>query len=271
MLTQARYDAAIDVARRVWDTTEGTHTRHGERALSEIGGVEVHWTGTGGDIADHGDTDTELLSFERFHEVTKRWYDLFYNAAVDSEGFTYAGRDITIRSQSNLNGWLTLLVVVGPDDQLTGPELVAIEAGIRRMWQAVDPTLQPASIRYHRERSATACPGDQIAALVEHIRTTPTTEAPPMALHPDAQTAADAGIWNGADPDQPATREHASIMAQRAKQQAIADAQAIVAEFAASLNDARDRITALEAQLDSALATQTIPDPVRVQIVGIGG
>jgi len=279
-LDQERYDAAIDVPRNAWDPTEGQHPRHGERTLASIVGVEVHWTGSPGDIADHHDTTTELLSFERYHEVTKGWADLFYNVALDTQGNTYEGRDITIASQSNLAAWLTLLVVVGPDDTPTTPDWAAIEAGIRRVWRAVDPGQDPRTLRYHRERSSTSCPGDDLAAMIETIRTTP-QEIPAMPLHADAQAAKDAGIWSGDNPDQPATREQAAIMAHRAKEQAIrafsngSNARE-VAELAAAVNSTEDalqalirRLTALEDRAPQPSAA-SLPDVVKVQIVGLG-
>jgi len=265
-LTRAGYDAAIDVPRGVWDPTEGRHPRHGERALESIAGVEVHWTGAGGDLADHGDTDTELLSFERFHEVSKGWTDLFYNVAADTEAFTYEGRDVTVRSQGNLAAWLTLLIVAGPDDNLTGPDLINIESSIRRMWQAVDPGQSPASLRFHRERSATACPGDQIAALVQHIRITP-QETPVMPLHPDAQAAADAGIWSGDNPDDPITREHAAIMVQRAKEQVLlAIVQTPAGPQGPPGEPGAQGVPGIPGTPGDA--AQALPDPLRVQIMG---
>ena len=114
-LTKNRFDQLIDVPREVWDPTEGHHSRHGERGILAIYGLEVHWDGSPGDLTDHMDTPDELLSFERFHEVSKGWYDLFYNAAADSEENIYEGRDITIPSQGNLYAWLTFLCVTGTD------------------------------------------------------------------------------------------------------------------------------------------------------------
>ena len=55
-LTRASLDELIDVPRALWDPTEGTHPRHGERTLASVYGVEVHWVGTGNPADDVDDT-----------------------------------------------------------------------------------------------------------------------------------------------------------------------------------------------------------------------
>lgn len=166
-LTPVSYHDLIDVPRNVWDPTEGHHSRHGERRYSEITGVEVHWAGSPGNLADHGDTDEELLSFEAYHEVSKGWYDLFYNVACDYEGYVYEGRDITIPSQGNLTNWMTFLVVAGPSDP--APPVVVFQR-IFDAWLAVSPSLDPAALRYHNERSSTTCPGPYVEDGVNLLR-----------------------------------------------------------------------------------------------------
>lgn len=228
-LTQARYDDLIDVPRAVWDPTEGRHSRHGERPLWAVRRVEVHWTGSGGDLLDHADTGDELLSFERFHEVSKGWYDLFYNVGLDSEEHTYEGRDITIPSQSDLRDALTLLVVVGPDqeDAIRGDLYNAFARGIYRAWGAVDPDRSQASLGYHGERSSTSCPGTQLAAIVNRLRngwippggnvTVPAHTHTYADLSPlqDAKDAKTKGLWDGSGPTEAASRSTVAVVANR--------------------------------------------------------
>lgn len=182
-LTLEKKNTLIKVPRRLWDPTEGVHSRHGERALSDIYGLEVHWVGPGS-VGDHGDTGTELLSFERFHEVSKGWYDLFYNVGCDTEAITYEGRDWTIPSQSDLRGWLTFLVVLGDGDHPTATELAAIEAQIITFWRAIDPEMKPSTLRYHGMRADTACPGPQMRAIVNNLRANPPKDptVPPTTI-----------------------------------------------------------------------------------------
>jgi hypothetical protein len=131
-----------------------------------ITGVEVHWVGTGA-VADHGDTGTELLDFERYHEKTKGWYDLFYQVGIDSEGFTYEGRDATIPSQSDLKSWLTVLFVLGQDDP---PPPMVMYKRLYDIWGAVSPIRDPRTLRFHGERSSTGCPGPDIEIGVNLLR-----------------------------------------------------------------------------------------------------
>jgi hypothetical protein len=224
MLTPAGYASIIDVPRRAWDPTEGRHPLSGSRPLHQITGVEVHWVGTGA-VGDHGDTGTELASFERFHERSKGWSDLFYNVGLDSQGITYEGRDVTVRSQSDLTSWLTLLCVLGNGDRPTDDELQNFKWGIWRVWGAVDPSRNPRTLRRHNDRSSSACPGHDLTAIVQQLQNGARPKEPTVTLHADAQKAADKGIWSGSDPDAPITREHAAIMAWRAYSKAVADAE----------------------------------------------
>ena len=100
-----------------------------------------------------------------------------------------------------------------------------------------------------------------------------------MALHPDAQAAADAGIWNGLNPDDPVTREHAAIMVQRAKEQAL---RAIVQAPAGATGPQGERGPLGpqglpgQAGADGAqgpagdASAAALPDVFKVQVVGIG-
>lgn len=163
----AKLYGQIDVPRNVWDPTEvQRHSRYGERSYAEITGVEVHWVGTGA-VGDHGDTETELLAFERYHEVTKGWYDLFYQVGIDTEGYTYEGRHATIPSQGSLRNWLTVLFVLGQDDP---PPPTIMYNRLYDIWGAVSPDRRPETLRYHGERASTGCPGDDIELGVKLLR-----------------------------------------------------------------------------------------------------
>ena len=224
-LTIERYKSAIDVPRALWDPTEGFHSRHGERTYGDIDRAEVHWTGTGGDFLDHADTADELLSFERFHEVTKGWYDLFYTSGGDSEGFIYEGRDVTIPSQTSLRHVWTHLVVLGPDQRLVPgtPEYLAIAQGILRVWYAVDPQLRTSSLGWHSERAFTACPGEDVIAIIRRLHSG-WRPMEPISYHPtdpnrlgnDPEIARVRGFWNGSRPNEPASRAEVATMVNRA-------------------------------------------------------
>ncbi len=105
-------------------------------------------------------------------------------------------------------------------------------------------------------------------------------------MHPDAQSAVDAGIWNGSRSDEPATREEAGIMVWRAKGQAetaaaesVAGVSDTVALEHATLSEALRRIEVLEARVaDMASAPAptapapdiSFPDVMKVHILGPG-
>lgn len=235
-MREADYWAQIDVPRNLWDPTEvATHSRHGERPFSMIEGLEVHWVGPG-TVADHGDTSTELLAFERFHEETKGWYDLFYQVGVDSEGFTYECRDATIPSQSDLKRWLTCLVVQGTGDP---PPPIAVYKRIYDLWGAVSPTREPSKLRYHGERASTSCPGEDIKTGVKLMRVgwnpyeqeeddmefndLPKKPVPNGAK--DDLAATNPKISDGKSPDDLAARWESIIMSNRAYKEAVAESR----------------------------------------------
>ena len=168
-MDEAAYWDLITVPRRAWDPTEQPHPRHGERTLDDITRVEVHWPAAF-DLDDHGDSDEELLAFERFHEVTKGWADLFYNIAADTEGDIYEGRDITVRSQANLGDVMTMLVLHGIDDDLTTKERDVFGFSIWKAWGAVSDGIRPnLTLGYHSERSSTQCPGDHLRSIITDL------------------------------------------------------------------------------------------------------
>ncbi len=169
-----------------------------------------------------------------------------------------------------------------------------------------DPWIGP-----HSDLHATACCGDLLRADIDTIRdyvNNPPEETTVQVL-PEAQQAADDGIWTRFDAagvdtaQQPATREHASIMALRARDQAIAEIPSAPTEVIAAIPPAptaaldamatqlatqasiigalSDRLSAVDATLTAALAridtletgtgpTDSRSEVLQVQIVGIG-
>ena len=292
-LSLAALTAQIDVTRDIWDPTEvSRHSRYGERSYESITGVEVHWVGTGA-VADHGDTSTELEAFERYHEVTKGWYDLFYQFAIDSEGFTYEGRNATIPSQSDLKNWLTCLFVLGEDDP--PPPLVMYQR-LYDVWGAVDPSRNPSTLRFHGERSSTGCPGPDIETGVRLLRSgwnpygegsqgVPVTtiqfsdlpkKNAPVAVWEEIDNL-DSTITDGTNPTDLAARWEAMLMSDRALRtsKGFTDrrmSQAVeMAKKAAVAGDAQlqikiDQLAAALEQFRLALDGLVPPDPVEMDI-----
>jgi len=266
-LTQARYDHVTDIVRAIWDPTEGFHSRHGERSLGSILFLEVHWTGAGGDLLDHLDTADELLSFERHHEETKEWYDLFYNWAADSEGFIYEGRDMTIPSQGSLRTKATLLLVQGTDQRIAPgePDYLNFARAIYRAWGAVDSERNPATLQYHQERSSTSCPGRDIIQMIDRLRSGWIPPGADMADHThkymdlsafaDAEEAKGKGFWDGSDPTGATSRSVAAVMVNRADKQAQARENVLLDQIKALQNT----VSTLQRRLDDLPAP--VPGP----------
>lgn len=91
-------------------------------------------------------------------------------------------------------------------------------------------------------------------------------ENTPMALHDEAQAAADAGLWNGQEPKTPISREHAAIIGWRAYGRASAEAGQSISTLQASNAELRAMVTSL-AERVHVLETA---DPVVVPAAGGG-
>ena len=151
-----------DCPRLSWDPTEEpvTHTRTGE----DIDVFELHHTGAPGpSTLTFAGKQEWLLSIERYHEVNKGWSDIFYHVFVFADGEIWMGRDIRRTSQANLADAVTVHI---PGDNPIITE--AQHASLLRV--ARWATTEPAKIRGHRDRAATACPGNSGAAEVLRLR-----------------------------------------------------------------------------------------------------
>ena len=155
------YLAMIDVSRNQWDVDEPA--RSPLRSWIDITGCEVHYTGASGPRSlTFKDKKAWLLGIERYHEVTKKWSDIFYNVFVFADGEVWAGRPELVQSQRSLFNWLTIHVPGGVGMQMTD---------IQRQTVADIASIVGGELRGHGERAATSCPGDSAMAFINEYRT----------------------------------------------------------------------------------------------------
>jgi len=158
--SRSDYLAMIDVSRREWDRDEPA--RSPIRKWDDITGCEVHYTGASGPKSlSFLDKQAWLLGIERYHEVTKRWSDIFYNVFVFADGEVWAGRPELVQSQRSLFNWLTVHVPGGVGMEMTD---------IQRQKVSEIAELVGGELRGHGERAATSCPGDSAMAFITEYR-----------------------------------------------------------------------------------------------------
>lgn len=141
-------------------------------------GITAHWEGPRMGDFPHSSCPRKVRTIERFHEMTRGWADLAYNAMVCPHGVIYEGRGPGVRSAANGNSadnddWYAVCYLGGQGDGFT-------EAGKRGFldsfdWLTREGNAGPAR-NGHRDHKATACPGDEIYRWVhsDAARSTPT-------------------------------------------------------------------------------------------------
>ena len=98
-----------DVTRDEWDPNDNTPSA--TRTSEDIRGFELHHTGgTGPRSLTFQDKADWLLGIERYHELSKKWSDIFYNLFVFGDGEIWEGRRSDRSSQSSVAQYLTVHV-----------------------------------------------------------------------------------------------------------------------------------------------------------------
>jgi hypothetical protein len=153
--------ALVDYRRNVWDVDEPP--REPVRDWSEVGGIEIHWTGAEGPKSmSFDDKKAWMLSIERYHEQNKGWTDVFYQIFCFADGTIAEGRHPLAISQSNLRSWLTVHVPGTHGMSLTE---------VQKEKLAAIAKVSGGDMRGHQERSATACPGPSAMSFITRYRT----------------------------------------------------------------------------------------------------
>ena len=168
-LTSTRYWDLIDVKRADWDPKPKKLRRsRAARTIDTIQGVEIHYAGDSNGTVDADPVD-RLNIYKRYHVKTKGWSDLFYNVALSTDGRIFEGRYAVRMSQVSTKQWLTVLCLCGTEP-LTPEQSDKFAELIEEVWLAVSPSKDPAWLRCHRDRGATQCPGNDLAAVVHDLK-----------------------------------------------------------------------------------------------------
>ena len=259
-----------DVTRDEWDPNDNTPSA--TRTSEDIRGFELHHTGgTGPRSLTFQDKADWLLGIERYHELSKKWSDIFYNLFVFGDGEIWEGRRSDRSSQSSVAQYLTVHVP-GNNSAITEPQYQSLLRVARLI------TTDPGLIRGHSDRAATECPGDTgraaLARIQKEIRPMSLFDLPPVELVPENLgtnseylAAVKRTFIGAADPGRVASRSVVGIVATRVDDDSRERDKAVrlmvsatARDLAATESALSQRITAIEERVAGLYATSAPMD-----------
>jgi hypothetical protein len=151
----------------------GATAPRGEMRPHSIERVTLHHTGP---PAWYGrpPADAYLRAIQAFHMGPERgWPDIAYHFLIDLDGTVWQGRPLTFAGDTATNYDPTghaLIAVLG-DYDVQQPATTQVDAVVRvARWLAEHRGVSPGAIGGHRDLAATACPGRNLYALLDSIR-----------------------------------------------------------------------------------------------------
>jgi N-acetylmuramoyl-L-alanine amidase len=138
--------------------------------------VAVHYSGMNSDEQRlHTNCATRVRGMQRFHIETRGWLDVAYSHVFCGHGYVFVGRGFGVRSAANgtneANDRYHAVCFLGDDSagraDVTPQARTALEqliAEYRRRY----PRAQ--EVRPHSDFVATACPGDELRALIRRFQ-----------------------------------------------------------------------------------------------------
>jgi hypothetical protein len=138
-----------------------------------VRGVAVHYTGMHADERRlHRNCAARVRAIQRFHMEDQGWLDIAYNHVFCRHGFVFVGRGFGARSAANgtadSNDRYFAICFLGDDS--TGRADVTGEArrALRQLINEYRRRYRSArEVRPHSDFYATACPGDELRALIK--------------------------------------------------------------------------------------------------------
>lgn len=158
-------------------------------------GLVVHWVGSGAmglHAKDHSACQAAMRGIQNY-EQNHGYSDIAYNLAACPHGKIMEGRGVSVRGAANGGGtngtYGSLCLLVGVGDPISP----TFEHSIR----SVQREFFPGSLLAHRQVNSTACPGDEITALVASIRNSNVTVQPIVTLQdaPNHEAGGLAGLY----------------------------------------------------------------------------
>jgi N-acetylmuramoyl-L-alanine amidase len=143
---------------------------------AEVRGVAVHYSGMNADEQKlHTSCAARVQAMQRFHVDNREWLDIAYNHVFCGHGYVFVGRDFGVRSAANgtteANDRYFAVCFLGDDSagraDVTPPAREALQGLIAEYRRRYPKATE---IRPHSDFVATACPGDELRALISRLR-----------------------------------------------------------------------------------------------------
>lgn len=137
--------------------------------------MAVHYTGMNADEQRlHANCAARIRAIQDFHMDGQGWLDIAYNHVFCRHGFVFAGRGFGVRSAANgtaaANDAYLAICFLGNDSagraDITPQAFRALTALVREYRRRYPGARR---IRPHSDFFATACPGDELRALIRTL------------------------------------------------------------------------------------------------------
>jgi N-acetylmuramoyl-L-alanine amidase len=140
--------------------------------MGEVRGVAVHYSGMNADEQRlHSNCAARVRGMQRYHLEGRGWLDIAYNHVFCRHGFVFVGRGFGVRSAANgtkeSNDHYFAVCFLGDDSvgraDVTREARRALEVLIAEYRRRYPKARE---VRPHSDFFATACPGDELRALI---------------------------------------------------------------------------------------------------------
>jgi len=120
-------------------------------------------------LLDNREAPAAIRGHQRFHQLDRGWPDIAYHFIIDLEGNVYEGRPLTAVGDTATSYDPTGHFLVSCEGDFESQEFPSAqqEALVQMLaWAALTFSVDPSTIRGHRDLAATTCPGDNLYALI---------------------------------------------------------------------------------------------------------
>ena len=158
------------------------------RMPGPVRGVTVHYLGPAKSYRlnrnpAHCECRQVWSGIQRFHQVTRGWADVAYTLGICQAGHVLAGRGAGTRTAANgtkhgNDHYYAICFLLGGNQSPTGEALQAGAWAVASLRSAGAGSI----VNSHRDHKATACPGDNLAAIVRDNLLHPTTIEEPEEM-----------------------------------------------------------------------------------------
>jgi hypothetical protein len=141
--------------------------------LKELQGIAVHYSGMNADEQRlHRNCAGRVQAMQRYHLDVKDWFDVAYNHVLCRHGFVFVGRGFGARSAANgtkeANDRYFAVCFLGDDSERRADVTPEARLALRQLLAEYRRRYPAARrVRPHSDFVATACPGDELRALIE--------------------------------------------------------------------------------------------------------